>query len=101
MKSFALGPAVFDMRFSTIRRSGMQEAYERTRDAIDKAEEALDELKSRKILMSVTFREIRGPVRNCSTSFLPCFRPSNLSGIQKRPVNASTTQRQKMPPRNR
>ena len=41
----------------------MLEAYDRTRDAIDKVEEALDELKARKILMSVTLREIRGPRR--------------------------------------
>ena len=40
---------------------GLLEAYDRTRDAIDKVEEALDEIKTRKILMSVTFREIRGP----------------------------------------
>jgi hypothetical protein len=62
--TFASLAKPFDMRYSTIRRdSGMLEAYDRTRDAIDKVEEALDELKARKILMSVTLREIRGPRR--------------------------------------
>jgi hypothetical protein len=53
----------FDIRFSTIKRdSGMLDAYERTRDAIDKVQEALEELvRTDKILTDVQRREITGP----------------------------------------
>jgi hypothetical protein len=61
--TFASLATPFEMRFSTIRRdSGMLDAYERTRDAIDKVEEALHELiKAQKILTGVQRREITGP----------------------------------------
>ncbi len=51
----------FDMRYSTIKRdSGMLDAYDRTRDGIDKVDEALEELKAQKILSNITRREITG-----------------------------------------
>ncbi len=52
----------FEMRYTTIRRdSGMLDAYDRTRDGIDKVDEALDELKAQKILSDIMRREITGP----------------------------------------
>jgi hypothetical protein len=51
----------FEMRYSTVKRdSGLLDEYGRSRDALDKLEEAFEELKQRNVILTFTRRDVTG-----------------------------------------